>query len=398
MNCFLGFNSRKKLYRDLMQKNYEFLIAFDVDDFSFINFMYSESTGNRTLKELGKRIKTFFWNKKPYRLGDKFVILFTKTESLDKDKLINKAKSFIEKNKITPFKIAEHQIFIQITVGFASGEKMLEKTELAIKLARKQKKEIMHYEDKEIERIHIKKDICNIITKGEIMPVYQPIANKDKKIIKYEALCRISYNNKIFSPFAFLEISKEFKLYNKITKAMLLRVTKDFLSRDETVSINLGYDDIIDPEMNIFIIELIKAYPNRNKLSFEIIESEEIKDYQSLQNFIDECSKYGISFSLDDFGVGYSNFSTLKKLKNIENIKIDGEFIKNYKKEEKYRITLNSIIDLAKKIGKSITAEYIEDEETFSFMKELGVDYYQGYYIGKPTEFSDLTYRGGTME
>ena len=129
MKCFLGFNSRKKLYRDLMQKNYEFLIAFDVDDFSFINFMYSESIGNRTLKELGKRIKTFFWNKKPYRLGDKFVILFTKTESLDKDKLINKAKSFIEKNKITPFKIAEHQIFIQITVGFASGEKMLEKTE-----------------------------------------------------------------------------------------------------------------------------------------------------------------------------------------------------------------------------------------------------------------------------
>lgn len=196
---------------------------------------------------------------------------------------------------------------------------------------------------------------------------------------------RIKHNNFLHYPDSFLKTSKNIKLYNLLTKKVILQAFEDFKHRNEKVSINLSFEDIDNKEINEYIKNISKDYSNIKKVDFEITESDAIKDYKKVQEFINAITSLGASFSIDDFGIGYSNFGILRDLEKIETIKIDGEFVKNYKTNNRYKILLENIVNLAKKMDIKIVAEYVENEEIFNSMKELGVDYFQGYYIGKPS-------------
>lgn len=382
--CYLGFYNRKKLYRDIIQKQDNTIILFDINDFCFVNFIYSKETGNQALKSFGERITKAFDGIKPYRIGDKFIILLTILELQKKKDIIEKIKLFCEEQKYNPIDINSHQVILPITVGIAEGEKLLEKSELAVKLARKKNIDFIVYDISEFENFYNQKYIYSAIVNGNIFVLYQPIANKNKEIVKYEALVRIEYEGKILTPDKFLEASKTLKIYSKITKEVILQALETFKNREEIISINIGYDDVATADTENFIFNQVINFKDRARISFEIIESEKIEDYTLLQNFIIKYLELGVLFSLDDFGVGYSNFGTLKKLKGIKNIKIDGEFIKNCNEKEKNKIALDSLIQISKKLKKEITGEFIENEETFNLLNSQGIDFFQGYYIGKP--------------
>jgi len=102
-----------------------------------------------------------------------------------------------------------------------------------------------------------------------------------------------------------------------------------------------------------------------------------------LGKLINELKSIGFNFAIDDFGSGFSSFYYLKQLP-IDFIKIEGEFIRNITLDEKDRAFVESIITLAKKLKIKIVAEYVESEEIMSMIKELGIEYSQGYFIGTP--------------
>jgi EAL domain-containing protein (putative c-di-GMP-specific phosphodiesterase class I) len=91
----------------------------------------------------------------------------------------------------------------------------------------------------------------------------------------------------------------------------------------------------------------------------------------------------GFRFAIDDFGSGYSSFYYLKYLP-VDFLKIDGEFIKSLPNSPKDRIFIEGIVSVAKKMGIKTLAEFIENEEVLKVVKDLGIDYAQGYYFGKP--------------
>ena len=126
-------------------------------------------------------------------------------------------------------------------------------------------------------------------------------------------------------------------------------------------------------------------FEDRNRLVFEILESENLSDYDFLEEFVLKYKKLGVKIAIDDFGSGYSNFIRIIRLKP-DYLKIDGSLIKNIDKDNNSYEIVKSIIAFSKTLNIRTIAEYVHSEEIFNLLLELGVDEFQGYYFGKPDE------------
>jgi EAL domain-containing protein (putative c-di-GMP-specific phosphodiesterase class I) len=118
-------------------------------------------------------------------------------------------------------------------------------------------------------------------------------------------------------------------------------------------------------------------------MTFELVESEDIKESKFVKNYLSILQKLGADVYIDDFGSGYSNFDYLIKL-TPTGIKIDGSLIKNILEDKNDEMLVRTIVDFAKKVNIKVVAEFVENEEIFELLKEIGVDYFQGYYFSPP--------------
>ncbi len=135
------------------------------------------------------------------------------------------------------------------------------------------------------------------------------------------------------------------------------------------------------------IIEENKKYSHL--LEFEILESEEISDFSEVFKFIKKLKEYNCNVGVDDFGAGYSNFNMLVNL-DISFVKIDGSLIKNIDDSDNQQIIVKTITEFAKKFGFSTVAEFVSSEEIYHQIKEIGVDYSQGYYFDAPLSYDEI--------
>ncbi len=146
---------------------------------------------------------------------------------------------------------------------------------------------------------------------------------------------------------------------------------------------NLSIDDIKDANTVQEIINTIIKTNTASRIVFEILESEGIENYDEVEGFITQIKSLGAKIAIDDFGTGYSNFEHILKL-NVDYIKIDGSLIKNIEENKKHQIIVETIVDFAKKMGSKTIAEFVCNENIFSIVKNIDVDFLQGFYIGKP--------------
>jgi len=202
---------------------------------------------------------------------------------------------------------------------------------------------------------------------------------------KYEALVRLEDEEKLISPYFFLEISKKTKYYTSITKTMIKKTFEMFKDKNIEFSINLTIQDILNKQIKEFIVEMIQSYNIGDCVIFEIVESESIQNFQDVIGFINEVRRFGCKIAIDDFGTGYSNFEYLLKIK-ADYIKIDGSLIKNIDNDLDVQIVVSTIVDFAKKMGTKTVAEFVENKAIYEKIVELGVDYSQGYYFSAPQD------------
>ena len=193
----------------------------------------------------------------------------------------------------------------------------------------------------------------------------------------------IDTNNEIVPPLSFLPIAKKMKLYSHITKEVIHQSCNTFKDRTETFSVNLSIDDIKDANTVQEIINTIIKTNTASRIVFEILESEGNENYDEVEGFITQIKSLGAKIAIDDFGTGYSNFEHILKL-NVDYIKIDGSLIKNIEENKKHQIIVETIVDFAKKMGSKTIAEFVCNENIFSIVKNIDVDFLQGFYIGKP--------------
>jgi len=220
-----------------------------------------------------------------------------------------------------------------------------------------------------------------------IVSHFQPIINnKTKKIEKYESLVRlINSKGEILSPFLFLDTAKKGQYYSQITDIVLENSFAALTITDADISINLSILDIEKDFTREKIFSLLnKNKKNMNRIVFELLEDETVKDFELVKSFIYKVKKMGVKIAIDDFGAGYSNFERLLDYQP-DILKIDGSLVKNIDTNSLSLHLVETITTFAKKQNIKTIAEFVENEKIFNILNKLGVDYSQGYYFGKPS-------------
>ncbi len=311
----------------------------------------------------------------------------------DHDILKNNIQLLIEEIHKHPITIEDHDIFLNITVGisFEETELLLPTANMALKLAKKESKNIIFYSDEaslnEEYENNLKwiQEIKDAILDDRIVMFFQPIMdNNTNTISKYEALIRlIDKKGNIITPWHFLEIAKKAKLYKKLTKIVVKKSFEAFKDNDYEFSINLTIDDILDKDIKAYIFQTLETYNISERVIFEIVESESIENFDEIEKFIQKVKSYGCKIAIDDFGTGYSNFEYLMKLQ-ADFIKIDGSIIRSIVDDKRSEVLTSVIVAFAKEMNIKTIGEYVETKAIQDKLVELGVNKSQGYYFDEP--------------
>ena len=382
--------------KDIKDLDHPKAVVVDIDAFSEINEYFGRDAGDNVLKEIAQAIENYanYENMKAYRIGsDQFMLL--ESGSLDIEKYERIAQELVHLLKTREIHILgfDDSVVFDSTIGFClEDDETLNKALIALSHAKKAQKDYacylhsmsneVSYKDKVIYTKLLKKALDD----DKVTPYYQPIYDRDKKLIKYEVLMRVedSEGNTI-SPNLFMLTSKKVRLYSLMTKVMIEKSFKEISKTDKSLSINLLARDMMDGDVNNFIFDKIKEYGVAKQVVFEILEDESIENQIRVENFIEKAKRMGVKIAIDDFGTGYSNFSYMMKIKP-DYLKIDGSIIKNIDKDKNSKAILKAIVSFAKALQVKTIAEFVHSKEVYDICYSLGVDEFQGFYLAEPRE------------
>lgn len=220
---------------------------------------------------------------------------------------------------------------------------------------------------------------------------YQPIIRLDDgRASMYEVLLRMrGEKRKIIPPAAFLPAANRFGLMVEIDHLVIakaLRALAAFRSQGHDIQFTLNLSGYVFDDPGL--LDLIQRNLRENDLDpslviFEVTEQVAVRHLSQARGLVQDVMQLGCRFALDDFGAGFSSFNYLKHIPS-DFIKIDGGFIKNIANEPVDQAMVKSIIQIANAVGKKTIAEYVQDAATLEVLSALGVDYAQGYHIGRP--------------
>jgi len=388
----------KKMFFDTLKARDDILVYMKLKDYEDIEEFYPfnilESIENQSLKYLYNTFNRHFSIKEIFTLGNGEFTLF-----IDKNRLNNNLTETLKEiqKTINLYTISvtdeiKYNISVLMSVVY-EGEYPYESAKFGLKQLIKEHKDFIiannlsktYHEKakKNIETIHLlQKAIMNL----KVINYFQGIVNnKTQKIEKYESLVRIiDDNGKVLSPFFFLDVAKKSDYYNTITKIVLNNSFETLNKIKEEVSINLSFLDIESDFIRHKIYNLLKTNKeNSKRVIFELLEDESIENFDLVKEFVNEVKKYGVKIAIDDFGSGYSNFIRLLELQP-DILKIDGSLIKHIETDELSKSIVKSIVTFAKENNIQTVAEFVENENIANIIKNLGIDYSQGYFYAKP--------------
>jgi len=359
------------------------IILFDIDSFKEVNYYYGEDIANKLIIEVANRLKE-------YRLFhikiDEFAIMTSK--EITKEEIYKLTENLIKELE-KPYKVEDFSIILRFRAGISYIRRNFMAVLSALDATRILNKDIVfcseanNIREKYKEHLIWMKRVKESLEDDRIVPFFQPIVDKNKKICKYEALVRMIDGNKVISPFFFLEVAKKSRFYFDITKVMITKVLEKIEEYNVVISINLTTLDMENEEMRKFIIEKLKDFKYIDKLHFEIVESEDIKNSNEAVEFVKTLKDLGCQILIDDFGSGYANFDYLLSL-GADAVKIDGTLIKNILTDKNSQIVVKTIITFAKEVNMQVIAEFVEKDKVFEYLKNLGIDCYQGYFYSPP--------------
>lgn len=194
-----------------------------------------------------------------------------------------------------------------------------------------------------------------------------------------------------YRPGAFLPAAERFKLMPALDRWVIRRslwlIEKTDADPDTVWSINLSGQSLGDAQFVEDVEQLIhQSSVQPSSICFEITETVVIANLSETRNFINRLRNLGFQFSLDDFGIGMSSLSYLKNLP-VDFLKIDGSFIKGLTRDRVNQVMVRSINDIARVAGIRTVAECVETEEQLNVVRDLGIDFVQGFHLGRPEPF-----------
>lgn len=376
------------LKESIQESKTPYLIIFNINQFKNINNFYGYETGDYILKELSRLLNSYASDsEKMYRISaDEFAWL--------KSSMVNfyDLLEMLEELSEHPFIHKESEIHLSLSCGIAeSKERLIENATSALYQAKITSKPFELYDASMQEYALIEKNIYwtqqlrEALKEDRILVYFQAILDvKLNKINKFETLVRLQgRDGTIYSPIHFMEVAKLSRLYLRLTRVVLKKAFAYFRDKPYEFSVNITIEDIMDLPTRNYIIQLLQSFPEPSRVVYEILESDEIKEFDIVNQFAKEVNGYGAKLAIDDFGSGYANYNYVIEL-NVDFLKIDSSLVMHVDRDEKMAIVVESIIEISKKLGLKTVAEYVHSKEVMQRVKELGVDFVQGYYISEP--------------
>lgn len=402
-----GVSNKNKLL-DILHKNSNsnrevFLLYIDINNFSSINSTYGSAIGDKILKEFTLILEHHFspLGTLIHYKADDFIFLF-KTQ--DWNYSLNITKEHHKYLSNVTMKIEDYTVSISTFMGLIKfNNRQLKDVETSLlltedilnNLKQLDKKALLSFDNFD-DMLKIKEDktkkktmLLKAIEEDRIIPFFQPIYNIKKEVIsKYEVLMRIKSGQEYLSPFPFIQIAEENKLIETIDLIMLDKALtyKNIADPEDKVefSFNISGKVLNDDKYLLKVLDIIKSHKiNPKNIVLEITETQSIENLDSLASIMYTYKKLGIKFSIDDFGTAFSSIQYLKQIP-ADYIKIDGSFIRdiNDKKENFYLV--QSMLNMSKAFKMKTIAEFVENEQILDTISKVGIDYAQGYFIGKP--------------
>ncbi len=393
------------------QQQQSVLLFIDIDQFKIINDTSGQVAGDQLLTQIGALIKKELTETDTLaRMGsDEFAVLFencslSKAEQrAEKIRLAIKQFRYFYKEKLFDLAISIGVVRIESQINDFSD--IMGKADLACNIAKElggNRIHVYHSSDKNtakredelqwVSRINraLEEDQF-LLYRQLILPLHDDPADEQH----FEILLRLQdESGKIISPFFFIPAAERYNLMSKIDrwviKNALLKMAVVHANQIQptlSCSINLSGQSFCEPGFVEFVMEQIrKSGVAAENICFEITETAAVSNLAQAVNFIKTLKKIGCKFSLDDFGSGMSSFTYLKNLP-VDYLKIDGYFVKNMLEDKIDHAMVASINQIGQVMGLKTIAEFVENEAIMQELKVMGIDYGQGYGLGKPEPF-----------
>jgi len=234
----------------------------------------------------------------------------------------------------------------------------------------------------------LSKMLVSAIEEKRVIPYFQPIVSAATgEIICHELLCRIEVDGQMMPAGEFIETAERLGIVSKLDCILMEKLFEKMQmeSYEGMIFVNLSPRSLIMQEFIPTVIRLTHTYGiAHDRVVFELTERETVRNVSLLETFVTVLKLEGFKFAIDDFGAGFSSFQYVRRLP-IDYVKIDGDFIREMLKDTKDFAFVKTLAVLAKEFGILTIAEYIENEELFRAIGDLGIDFGQGYHLGAPS-------------
>ncbi len=230
-------------------------------------------------------------------------------------------------------------------------------------------------------------EIVSSLKEDRFVMAYQPIADSTTgEIVYHEALLRMKASNdddEIVAAAHLIPIAEQLGLVRLIDRSVMGLVVSALLQYpDAHIAVNVSGITATDPRWFGQLTDLLQEHREvTERMTVEITETAALNDMDQTVKFVDTLHELGCKVAIDDFGVGYTSFQNLKLLK-VDKVKIDGSFIQNLSNNPDNQYFVQTLVELAKKLNIEVVAEWVENEEDASLLRNWGVDYFQGKLHG----------------
>lgn len=385
------------------------LLYIDLDNFKYVNDTLGHAAGDRLLLEISSILhKRLRKTDMLARLGgDEFAVLLYNARH---DVAAHAAEAL--RRRLAEYAFREHGEAVDIgcsigialvSAGTKSAEEALSQADLACYLAKRGGRNRVHMfnpaDATSAETMSLdmgwSRRIKEAIEHGRFVLACQPIVNTRTRVIEsFEVLIRMrDEDGQVVMPGGFLPAADRFGLSTDIDKWVIVHAIEALAGQRAVLpglrySINLTGTTLSDLRVCDLIQEQLRIHRlDPAALTFEVTETVAIADIPVAEAFLSRLQAIGCKTALDDFGSGMASFAYLKDLP-VDTVKIDGRFVRNVAFSPVDQAMVKAMNDIAHALGKQTVGEFVESEDSLKLLTEIGVDYAQGYYLGRP----DITY------
>ncbi len=386
------------------------LLWLDLDGFKVINDSLGHKAGDDLLRSVGNRLMSKMRRSDILaRLGgDEFAILLPHTDEQYVQRVSIRTLQDIRQHVVVidgqPVRITASIGIVLFPEQGVTAQEVLTRADIAMYQAKAEGRNrvCLYRPDADQQavletRLAWVRRIREALENDEFMLYAQPILNiKTGQISGYEALLRLKgERDEVIPPGVFLDIAERSGLISDIDRWVVRRALNHIAQaraagQSLRLAVNLSVRSLADMEL----LELIKSEPTLEsidpvRLVLEVTETAAISNMSTTTKFVGGLKGQGYQFALDDFGKGFSSFYHLKHLE-VDYLKIDGCFVRDLPRDAVDQHLVQAMVHVAQALGKDTIAEFVGDEVTLEMLRGYGVDYAQGYYIGRPRPMSEV--------